>query len=68
MCPLKAGTIVLSSNLGNVYYLIRHLTILQLLNIHSDIIILLCLNHVARVEETGGIRPIVMASRTDNRF
>ena len=26
------------------------------------------LNHVARVEETGGIRPIFMASRTDNRF
>ena len=26
------------------------------------------LNHVARVEETGGIRPIYMASHTDNRF
>ena len=26
------------------------------------------LNHVARVEETGGIRPIFMASRTDNLF
>ena len=24
--------------------------------------------HVARVEETGGIIPIFMASRTDNRF
>ena len=26
------------------------------------------LNHVARVEETGGIRHIFMASGTDNRF
>ena len=26
------------------------------------------LNHVALVEETGGIRLIFMASRTDNRF
>ena len=25
-------------------------------------------NHVARVEQTGGIQPIFMASRTDNRF
>ena len=26
------------------------------------------LNHVARLEETDGFRPIFMASRTDNRF
>ena len=26
------------------------------------------LNHIARVEETDGIRPIFMASRTDNLF
>ena len=26
------------------------------------------LNYVARVEETGGIRPIFMASRKDDRF
>ena len=26
------------------------------------------LDHVARVEETGGIQPISMASRTDNLF
>ena len=26
------------------------------------------LNHVVRVEETGGIQPIFMASRTDNLY